>query len=97
MENIHENGSFDNNNPNWIGILIGDSISKGLAEKISNGYLFENEIPIAALTIERYRGNGNTYVITDTYFKNTSKSKDCLLYTSPSPRDRTRSRMPSSA
>jgi HAMP domain-containing protein len=26
-----------------------------------------------------------------------SESKDCLLYTSPSPRDRTRSRMPSSA
>ena len=25
------------------------------------------------------------------------KSKSCLLYTSPSPRDRTRSRMPSSA
>src|SRR5664280_3033122 len=25
------------------------------------------------------------------------KSSDCLLYTSPSPRDRTRSRMPSSA
>ena len=25
------------------------------------------------------------------------KGKDCLLYTSPSPRDRTRSRMPSSA
>ena len=25
------------------------------------------------------------------------KHKDCLLYTSPSPRDRTRSRMPSSA
>ena len=26
-----------------------------------------------------------------------SDAKDCLLYTSPSPRDRTRSRMPSSA
>ena len=26
-----------------------------------------------------------------------SQSKACLLYTSPSPRDRTRSRMPSSA
>ena len=26
-----------------------------------------------------------------------SKAWDCLLYTSPSPRDRTRSRMPSSA
>ena len=29
--------------------------------------------------------------------KNTKKAKVCLLYTSPSPRDRTRSRMPSSA
>ena len=29
-------------------------------------------------------------------FQNTI-NKDCLLYTSPSPRDRTRSRMPSSA
>ena len=27
----------------------------------------------------------------------TAQSNDCLLYTSPSPRDRTRSRMPSSA
>ena len=27
----------------------------------------------------------------------TNNSKACLLYTSPSPRDRTRSRMPSSA
>ena len=27
----------------------------------------------------------------------TGKGWDCLLYTSPSPRDRTRSRMPSSA
>ena len=29
--------------------------------------------------------------------KKEGSSKDCLLYTSPSPRDRTRSRMPSSA
>ena len=29
--------------------------------------------------------------------KNREISKGCLLYTSPSPRDRTRSRMPSSA
>ena len=32
-------------------------------------------------------------LITATY----SQAKSCLLYTSPSPRDRTRSRMPSSA
>ena len=30
-------------------------------------------------------------------FRQDSNAKDCLLYTSPSPRDRTRSRMPSSA
>ena len=29
--------------------------------------------------------------------QNTKQANDCLLYTSPSPRDRTRSRMPSSA
>ena len=29
--------------------------------------------------------------------KSKDHTKDCLLYTSPSPRDRTRSRMPSSA
>ena len=31
------------------------------------------------------------------YFENAYKENSCLLYTSPSPRDRTRSRMPSSA
>ena len=33
----------------------------------------------------------------DKVFQNASKVVACLLYTSPSPRDRTRSRMPSSA
>ena len=31
------------------------------------------------------------------YIQLNKEYKDCLLYTSPSPRDRTRSRMPSSA
>ena len=31
------------------------------------------------------------------YFRVNSEAEACLLYTSPSPRDRTRSRMPSSA
>ena len=33
----------------------------------------------------------------ETFRENVTKDSDCLLYTSPSPRDRTRSRMPSSA
>ena len=35
--------------------------------------------------------------ITEDHFKALYNNIDCLLYTSPSPRDRTRSRMPSSA
>ena len=40
--------------------------------------------------VERYRGSEFTVEFLQ-------KLKICLLYTSPSPRDRTRSRMPSSA
>ena len=44
---------------------------------------------------------GNTVLVVSGFFKKdttaTAADKICLLYTSPSPRDRTRSRMPSSA
>ena len=36
-------------------------------------------------------------IIISTFREDIDELKDCLLYTSPSPRDRTRSRMPSSA
>ena len=36
-------------------------------------------------------------LIEELYAKSLVKAETCLLYTSPSPRDRTRSRMPSSA
>ena len=48
---------------------------------------------------DNYR-NGNA-LVSDKQFdqleKNLLRTNPCLLYTSPSPRDRTRSRMPSSA
>ena len=40
------------------------------------------------------KGTGQPFI---TYEDALTRIKDCLLYTSPSPRDRTRSRMPSSA
>ena len=40
---------------------------------------------------------GGWQFIPDSYPTNTGQWQICLLYTSPSPRDRTRSRMPSSA
>ena len=47
-------------------------------------------------------GTGKTYTLIERVLKNylrkgVQPSDICLLYTSPSPRDRTRSRMPSSA
>ena len=55
--------------------------------------------PIDIIAID---DKGNVRLIQVKSHKNIKKEeletlKDCLLYTSPSPRDRTRSRMPSSA
>ena len=41
--------------------------------------------------------DGLSDVIKTIHWRITAVSDSCLLYTSPSPRDRTRSRMPSSA
>lgn len=67
--------------PNWIGIMVGKTINPTLMKNISDGYLYNNDIPIAALTINRYRGDdGNIYVITDTYFKKLKSKKDLTKY-----------------
>ena len=58
-------------------------------EKISNNEKDKKDSPYS-LTLLYYDQN-ETKEIKDT------KVVTCLLYTSPSPRDRTRSRMPSSA
>ena len=61
------------------------------------------EVPAAPADRRGFRGRriGNTVTTTVNAFWATAPdaplSKTCLLYTSPSPRDRTRSRMPSSA
>lgn len=66
--------------PKWIGVIVGSSISAGLAEKISSGYTI-NDIPIAALTIQRFKSAlGNIYVSTNVYFKANSSSKDNTKY-----------------
>ena len=50
-------------------------------------------------TFRRALASGKIYVGKEVFnlIKNKEMPKGCLLYTSPSPRDRTRSRMPSSA
>ena len=62
--------------PKWVGILIGRRISSDLREKLLMGYKY-GEIPIAGITINRFRGDKNEiYVVSDTYFKFQYSSKD---------------------
>lgn len=69
------------NQPKWVGVMIGATINPDLMLKIRKGYYFENDIPIAALTINRYKGkDGNVYVVTDTYFIESVKNRDYTKY-----------------
>ena len=69
-----------------------------IAEAVNNkrfwvGWSDRNEL------LHPYSIDYGFYLVTNNrvYFYEGNKYKGCLLYTSPSPRDRTRSRMPSSA
>ena len=66
--------------PKWIGVIVGSSISPGLAEKISSGYTI-NGIPVAALTIQRFKSAlGNIYVSTNVYYKPSANGRDNTKY-----------------
>lgn len=68
--------------PKWVGVLVGSSINPELANKINNGYTTECGVPIAALSIQRFKGsNGGVYVTTDVFFKNNTSVKDTTKYT----------------
>ena len=51
-------------------------------------FIFARAVNISVVEGEKWRGLGDKLYL---------EYRPCLLYTSPSPRDRTRSRMPSSA
>ena len=55
--------------------------------------IVDDEVGIRELLSEILRDEGHDIILAE----NAGAARACLLYTSPSPRDRTRSRMPSSA
>jgi hypothetical protein len=66
-----------NSEPKWIGVLVGSEISSNLRDKLLNGYTTKDNIPIAGMTIRRFRSPGNEiFVVTDTFFKFNYGSKD---------------------
>lgn len=71
----------ENKDRKFLGVLVGTAITSGLRAKIEGGYLVHGSVPIAALTLSRYRGNDNNlYVVTDTFFRNVSRVYDRTQY-----------------
>lgn len=65
------------NNPNWVGVLVGTSISPELQRKLQNGYFTQSGIPIAGMVIRRFKSlNNEIFVITDTFFKYAYTNRD---------------------
>lgn len=68
-------------NPKWIGVLVGATIAPPLSEKLKAGYTTQAGVPIAALTVQRFRGaDGSVLVTTDSHFSYKSGSKDYTKY-----------------
>ncbi|MCP4053100.1 MAG: hypothetical protein GY739_08535 [Mesoflavibacter sp.] len=63
--------------PKWIGVLVGTSISPELQRRLQDGYQTQEGIAIAGLVIRRFRSSKNEiYVITDTFFKYNYSNRD---------------------
>ena len=71
VSRYHEAFSADSiPNPKWIGILVGSSIEPALADRLRAGHQTPDGIPVAALTLQRFRASdGTVLVTTDSYFK----------------------------
>ena len=80
-------GGFGPFTPGFTRVPFGDAAA--LADAIDD--------TTVAVLIEPIQGEAGIIVPPDDYLPEVRRLCTCLLYTSPSPRDRTRSRMPSSA
>lgn len=71
----------DTNDCKFLGVLVGLSITSDLRAKIEKGHVVRGSVPIAALTLNRYKGDdNNVYVVTDTFFHNVSRVYDKTQY-----------------
>ena len=90
-----------------IGIVVGkaDVVNRNIELKIKENIFFGDVIRTAAQTNLQilfddetvFTIGENTEIVINEFIYDPNQDNACLLYTSPSPRDRTRSRMPSSA
>ena len=86
-------------NYGYLGVIgtiasIVDANDTIIVDKLSHASMLDG-VFIAQSKFRVYRHNDMNSL--EAHLKHINKARNCLLYTSPSPRDRTRSRMPSSA
>ena len=90
MSNIHPTAEVDKGAEIGNGVEIGPFCVIGPNVKIGDNTVLHSHVSISGHTTI---GTGNEVFP----YASLGHIPHCLLYTSPSPRDRTRSRMPSSA
>ena len=92
---------FLNHDHQWYGIGAAAPLNIGLFSQVFGWHFFL--LHLGALVRFLKEDSGRQFALTSVFFAALFVSHtltavySCLLYTSPSPRDRTRSRMPSSA
>ena len=93
--------------PGWLNFVVTSKartairaqlrLQKTSSARKAGKLLLESELKRSGKALKEYRGSILKNILQRTGVRSLNQLLTCLLYTSPSPRDRTRSRMPSSA
>ena len=85
--------------PSKLDVQISDDLTRAkiIAEPLEKGYGLTLGNSLRRILLSSIRGAAVTSIQIDGVLHEFTSIKGCLLYTSPSPRDMRRSRMPSSA
>ena len=85
--------------PSKLDVQISDDLTRAkiVAEPLEKGYGLTLGNSLRRILLSSIRGAAVTSIQIDGVLHEFTSIKGCLLYTSPSPRDATLSRMPSSA
>ena len=53
-------------NPTWIGVLVGTGITPALKKEVENGLKILDKIPVAVVILNRFKGENQSFIISDT-------------------------------
>ena len=84
-----------NKDPSETTVVV--AMSGGVDSSVTAGLLKKEGYNVIGITLQLYSSNSSAKKGSCCSGIDIYDARSCLLYTSPSPRDRTRSRMPSSA